>query len=114
VAVLAHIETRILAHSRNMLTCWMQAYEKHNGGAGSWARAGGPSPENIGLHRLAEDTVLMTDTCHGARCTKRLLAEAVMRTIQAKVGEEAWEALSPEERDRKYKVRCVVWVGVGG
>ena len=102
-ALLDHIERKILAYSRNILTRWMELYEKENG-AGSWARAGGPSPEQIGLHRLCEDTVLMTDTCNGARCTKRLLAEAVMRTIMEKVGEAAWAAMSEEERSRKYKL----------
>jgi hypothetical protein len=61
-------------------------------------------PENIGLHRLSDDTVLMTDTCNGARCTKRLLAEVIMQAIKEKVGADAWEAMSEEERDRKYKV----------
>ena len=56
-AVLEHIEKRILSHSRRLLTLWMQTFEKANGGAGSWAAAGGPSPENIGVHRLCEDTV---------------------------------------------------------
>ena len=84
-AVLAHIEDRILSYSRRRLQQWMDAYEDENG-AGSWAAVGGPSPENIGLYRLAEDTVLMTDTCNGARCTKRMLAEAIMRTIEEKVG----------------------------
>lgn len=46
----------------------------------------------------------MTDTCNGARCTKRLLAELIMEKIKAKVGVEAWEAMNPEERERKYKV----------
>ena len=73
-AVLDHIETRIFAYSRRMLTLWITYHEKRHG-AGSWAAAGGPSPENIGLHRLCEDTVLMSDTCNGARCTKRLVAQ---------------------------------------
>ena len=103
MAVLAHIEQRIFAHSRRLLTAWKDTYEKANGGAGSWAAAGHPSPENIGLHRLAEDTVLCTDTCNGARCTRRLLAEAVMERVKEEVGAAAWEAMSEEERERKYK-----------
>ena len=141
-AVLDHIETRIFAYSRRMLTLWMQTHEKKHG-AGSWAAAGGPSPENIGLHRLCEDTVLMSDTCNGARCTKRLVAQvsapfvdalrmlclplalasliyarlayahtsapypcaqAIMRAIEEKIGTEAWEAMSAEERNKKYMV----------
>ena len=104
--VLAHIERHIFAHSRRLLTEWKAEYEKPsagNGGPGSWAAAGYPSPDNIGLHRLAEDTVLCTDTCNGARCTRRLLAEAIMEVVKEKVGVEAWEKLSDEERDRKYK-----------
>lgn len=101
--VLAHIEKRIFAYSRRILMLWKDEYEKSMG-AGTWAMAGGADPENIGLHRLCEDTVLMTDTCNGARCTKRMLAEAVMESIKAKVGLEAWEAMSEEERSRKYKV----------
>jgi hypothetical protein len=101
-AVLEHIETRIFAHSRRLLTEWKADFEKANG-AGSWAAAGGPSPDNIGLHRLAEDTVLSTDTCNGARCTRRMLAEAVMARVKETIGIEAWEALSEEERGRKYQ-----------
>ena len=74
-AVLEHIEKRILAFSRRSLVLLQEMYESHNG-EGSWERDGHPSPENIGLHRLAEFTVLMSDTCNGARCTKRLLAQA--------------------------------------
>ena len=102
-AILAHIDKNILAYSRRMLTLWMDEYEKLNGN-GSWAADGGPSPENIGLHRLCEDTVLMSDTCFGARCTKRMLAAAIMQAIQEKVGTAAWEAMSVEERNKKYMV----------
>ena len=81
----------------------MEAYAKENGGAGSWAAAGGPPLENTGLHRLSEDTVLMSDTCNAARCTKRLDGEAIMRTMQEKVGAAAWEKMSVEERNAKYR-----------
>jgi hypothetical protein len=102
-AVLKHIETRILAYSRATLAKWVEVHEKQHG-LGSWAAAGGPSPENIGLHRLCEDTVLMTDTCNGARCTKRLLTESIVQAIAEKVGKEAWEAMSVEERNEKYRI----------
>ena len=108
--VLAHIEKRILSYSRRILTEFMDAYEKANG-KGSWAADGGPDPENIGLHRLCEDTVLMTDTCNGARCTKRMLAQAIMATIEEKVGAAKWEAMTADERNAKYKVRsCLLRV----
>ena len=101
-AVLAHIEERIFAHSRRLLTAWKEDYEKEHE-AGSWAGGGHPSPDRIGIHRLAEDTVLCTDTCNGARCTRRLLAEAVMDRVKEDVGLAKWEAMSEEQRDRKYK-----------
>eukprot|EP00966_Prymnesium_polylepis_P163480 3778736-Prymnesium_polylepis.1 len=76
-------------------------------GAGSWAAAGGPSPESIGLHRLSEQTLLLTDTCNAARAAKRLVAEAAMAAGKEAIGEAAWEALSPALRDAK----CKVYVG---
>jgi hypothetical protein len=75
-AILAHIEQRIFSYSRAILRYWMEDFEMEHG-SGSWAAAGGPDPDNIGLHRLSEDTVLMSDTCHGARCTKRMCARRV-------------------------------------
>lgn len=83
--LLVHIEKRILGYARERLTRWKEEYEAQNGGEGSWAAAGGPSPENIGLHRLCEDTVLMTDTCNGARCTKRMCAPNTTR-LRARSG----------------------------
>jgi hypothetical protein len=101
-AILEHVEERIFTHSRRVLGLWRDEFEKANGGGGSWAAAGGPSPEQIGLHRLCEDTVLMTDTCNAARCTRRLLGDAIMSAMQEKVGAAAWEAMSVEERNAKY------------
>ena len=108
-AILEHIEKRILGYSRRLLEKWQEKHEQKIG-KGSWAAAGMPSPENIGLHRLCEDTVLITDTCNGARCTKRMLMQAIMKVIEEKIGTEAWEAMSTEERNKKYKVfRCDCW-----
>ena len=100
--VLAHLEKRILAYSRRMLMLWAEEHDKRLG-SGSWAAAGAPSHENIGLHRLAEDTVLMTDTCNSARCTRRLLLKAVVNNLKETVGAAAWDAMTDEERNTKYK-----------
>ncbi|EOD24721.1 hypothetical protein EMIHUDRAFT_206823 [Emiliania huxleyi CCMP1516] len=54
-------------------------------------------------HGGTSDTVLMTDTCNGARCTRRMVAAAAMVAVEAKVGKAAWEAMTEEERERKYK-----------
>ena len=45
----------------------------------------------------------MSDTCNAARCTKRLLGDAIMKTMQEKIGAEAWEAMSVEERNSKFR-----------
>ena len=108
-AVLEHIETRIFTYSRHMLQLWIDEHEKVNG-VGSWTAAGGPPVDNIGLHRLAEDTVLMTDTCNAARCTRRLLGELIMRTMQEKIGAAAWDAMSIDERNAKFRFyKCDCW-----
>ena len=97
-AVLNHIERRIFAYSRRILQLWIDEYEKLHK-AGSWAAAGYPSPENIGLHRLCEDTVLMTDTCNGARCTKRMCAPLPRTRLHSSHGALACvTALAPHTR----------------
>ena len=40
----------------------------------------------------------------GARKTKRLLAELIIETVKERVGTEAWDAMSEEERQKKLKV----------
>ena len=41
------------------------------------------------MHRLSENTLLMSDTCNGARKLKQLLAEMAEAAGRAKLGEEA-------------------------
>ena len=79
-AVAWSIDHKIFAHARRLLKEWKAAHESKFG-EGSWAAAGGPSPESIGLHRLSEQTLLLTDTCNAARAAKRLVAEAAMDTL---------------------------------
>ena len=74
-AILAHIELNIFAYSRQILIYWKEEYEKENG-PGSWVAAELPDPENIGLHRLCEDTVLQTDTCHAEPAAPSACAHA--------------------------------------
>lgn len=73
-------------------------------GVGSWEKADMPSPENVGLHRLSENAVLMSDTCNAARATKRLVAEMAEAAGRAKIGDAAWEKMSEEEQQQKVKV----------
>jgi hypothetical protein len=89
-------------HGRRLLTEWRQWHEKLFG-AGSWAKAGGPEPDCIGLHRLSEETLIMSDTCNAARACKRLLATMAEAAGQAKIGEDVWAAMSEAERDTTCK-----------
>jgi len=102
-ALLEHIEKRILTYSRRLLAIWAVEHERQHG-SGSWAAAGAPPAASIGLHRLCEDTVLMTDTCNGARCTKRMLESSIMAAIEEHVGAAAWEAMDEATRDLRYRV----------
>ena len=49
-----------------MLTIWKEEHDRMFG-EGSWARADMPSSDNIGIHRLSDNAVLMSDTCNAAR-----------------------------------------------
>ena len=102
-AIAWSIDNKLFKHARRLLEEWRTAHERRYG-AGSWAAAGGPAPGSIALHRLTENTLLMSDTCNAARACKRLLAEAAMASLKAEIGEAAWAALSEEQRAAKGKV----------
>ena len=89
----ASIEKKLFVHGRSLLTGWKAEHQKLFGD-GSWAAAGGADAASIGLHRLSENTLLMSDTCNGARATKRLLAAMAEVAGQKKIGTEVWEAMS--------------------
>ena len=69
------IEKKIFSHARELLVGWKAAHESAHGD-GSWAAAGAPEPDSIGLHRLSEQALLMSDTCNVARACKRLVKQA--------------------------------------
>ena len=95
------IEEKLFAHARRLLTLWKEEHEDMY--PGTWDSSGMPSPDNIGLHRLSENAVIMSDTCNPARATKRLLAEMAEKAGRERIGTEAWEKLSEEEREEKVK-----------
>ena len=105
VHLAAAIEKDIFSHGRTLLSGWSEQHEK-TFGSGSWAAAGGPAPDSIGLHRLSKHAVLVSDTCNGARATKRLVAAHAEAAGREKLGisPEAWEVMSEEERASKCKV----------
>ena len=101
-AISKDIEHKLFTHARRLLSLWKEEHERIYG-TGSWAKASMPLPDNIGLHRLSENAVLMSDTCNAARATKRLLAEMAETAGMERLGTEAWEKLSEVEREEKVK-----------
>jgi len=101
-AISQDIEHKLFAHARRLLTLWKEEHERMYG-PGSWEKASMPSPSNIGMHRLSENAVLMSDTCNAARATKRLLAEMAEKAGRERIGTEAWEGMSEEEREKACK-----------
>ena len=93
------IEEKLFTHARRLLTLWRDEHERMY--PGTWESSGMPSPDNIGMHRLSENAVLMSDTCNAARATKRLLAEMAESAGRERIGAEAWEQMSDEERQEK-------------
>ena len=98
------IDEKIFAHGRRLLRLWKAAHELEHGDE-SWKLAGMPEPDGLGLHRLSEQTLLMSDTCNAARACKRLLADAAERAGRQQIGEAAWAAMSESERASKCKSR---------
>ena len=67
-ALAKHLETKHLSHGRELLECWRTYHEKL-WGAGAWERDGGAEPQQVGVHRLSENTLLMRgEKCGRARC----------------------------------------------
>ena len=97
---------KIFSHSRRLLSGWKEEHEALHGES-SWRADGGPDPSQIGIHRLAEETVVMGDTCNGERKAKRLVSEAAEAAKRLAIGDEAWEAMSEEERT----VSCKACIG---
>ena len=102
-AIAWSVDKKIFTHARELLTKWKAAHENEFG-EGSWAQAGGPEPDSIGIHRLSEESLLMSDTCNAARKCKRLVAEAALKAGREKMGEVEWNALTEQQRDAKCKV----------
>ena len=101
-AISKDIDEKLFTHARRLLTLWRDEHERMFG-EGSWAKADMPSADNIGLHRLSENAVVMSDTCNAARATKRLIAEMAEKAGRERIGSEAWDAMSEEERESKCK-----------
>ena len=105
-AIAWSIDRKIFTHARELLVKWRAAHEKQYG-EGSWVAAGGPDPESIGIHRLSEESLLMSDTCNAVRACKLLVAEAARKAGREQVGDEAWEQLTEEQQHAK----CRVYIG---
>jgi hypothetical protein len=83
-----------------VLCQWRYEHEELHD-VGSWERDGGACPDNIGLHRLSEHNLLISDTCNAARCARRLLDTMAVDAAVGRIGGADWEALSEQERGEK-------------
>lgn len=100
------VERKIFRHCRELLDKWRTCHDRKYG-AGSWRSDGGPSLEAVGLHRLCENSLLMSDTCAAAEATKRLISEMAMEAAKEVVGADVWASMDEKTREAKYKV----WLG---
>ena len=100
--IAADIDEKLFTHARRLLTLWKAEHERMHA-EGSWEKAGMPAADNVGLHRLSENAVLMSDTCNAARATKRLVAEMAEEAGRVRIGTEAWEKMSEAEREEAVK-----------
>eukprot|EP00966_Prymnesium_polylepis_P261277 6034975-Prymnesium_polylepis.2 len=69
----------------------------------------GPDASKLGLHQLGGGGAIMSDTCNGARCAKRLLAALVATEVEADLGAVKWAAMSELEQaaaTRTHKHDC--------
>ena len=66
-----------------------------------------PDPKKVGLHRLGDGCLLITDTCNGALKFRQLLIELVARRVEESMGAEAWGAMSEDEQERAVLVHQV-------
>ena len=98
--VAAAIKTKIFEHGRKLLQRWKEVHEKRFG-VGSWAEAGGPDPDSLGLHRLTEHTTIVSDTCNAARAAKRILSEMALAAAKEAMGADVWDVMSEAERNSK-------------
>ena len=74
-AIAKSIDEKLMQHGKLQLQGWKEVHERIHG-VGSWAAAAAPDPDSLGMHRLAENTVIQGDTCSTAEKTKRLIVEA--------------------------------------
>ena len=59
----------------------------------------------VGIHRLAEDALIMSDTCNAARAAKRMLASIAEAAARAELGisDTAWAGMDEDGRAAKCK-----------
>ena len=95
-------------NGQHHLTGWKEVHEQMFPVAKGHAPHSIPDPKSAGLHRLAGG-LLITDTCTGALCFRRLMIALIAKKVEEHIGEADWMCMSEEERQeavKMYEVDC--------
>eukprot|EP00965_Chrysotila_dentata_P113065 3735795-Pleurochrysis_carterae.AAC.2 len=96
------VERKLLARGRKLLQLWQKTFASMFPNL-PWT---GPSPNELGLHRLAGG-LIMSDTCNTARATKRLLASLAEAAAREKYSDADWAGMDHAEQE----AACTVYTG---
>ena len=92
--VVRSIDSKCFARLRDMLRRWECKFREMYPDE-IWT---GPDPARLGLHQIGGGGAIQSDTCNGARCAKRLLAELIAKEVEASLGAAKWAAMSDTEK----------------
>lgn len=93
--VVKSVDQRCFARLRDMLRRWEAKFREMFPDE-AWT---GPDPSRVGLHRLGGGGAIMSDTCNGARLSKKLLASLIAEQVQSELGIDTWEAMTEAEQE---------------
>ena len=93
--VAGSIDSKVLRRLKSRLELVKETWLQLNSGK-AWK---GPDPENIGLHRLGDGMMLMSDTCNGARAAKRVLQTLIESSVEEFHGAQ-WATMGAAEKEQ--------------
>ena len=91
------IDKRCFERNRGFLDGWRAKFKQMFGEEEAHPHI--PDSAGLNWHSLAGGGSGMQDACNQAQAMSRLIEDKVRDVYRAKVGEEAWGAMTPEEQD---------------